>query len=174
MRRDIRKFLYIIPEGVKYRDTQDFFVRTFFIPHFKQAYRLCLNYTSGECRLPYQYKCIKRVSIQCKGFRDESVITGIMHGRKEHPVKLNPLLFFIVFIFISAPLRDFYHYSNRCYFFFHCPFISRVICLSIYGVYTIYKWLSIIWLGLGSISEGRRSEEHTSELQSQFHLVCRL
>src|SRR3989338_9248241 len=26
----------------------------------------------------------------------------------------------------------------------------------------------------GKICPGRRSEEHTSELQSQFHLVCRL
>src|SRR5438309_9265873 len=28
--------------------------------------------------------------------------------------------------------------------------------------------------GLISLEEARRSEEHTSELQSQFHLVCRL
>src|SRR5689334_23477930 len=26
----------------------------------------------------------------------------------------------------------------------------------------------------GHLVDGRRSEEHTSELQSQFHLVCRL
>src|SRR5689334_24647437 len=35
------------------------------------------------------------------------------------------------------------------------------------------------WLGQSSTRQsdsqsGRRSEEHTSELQSQFHLVCRL
>src|SRR5689334_24580112 len=29
-------------------------------------------------------------------------------------------------------------------------------------------------LGQGRRTEGDRSEEHTSELQSQFHLVCRL
>src|SRR5689334_24737390 len=29
------------------------------------------------------------------------------------------------------------------------------------------------WIGSGA-SGARRSEEHTSELQSQFHLVCRL
>src|SRR5689334_24147271 len=28
--------------------------------------------------------------------------------------------------------------------------------------------------GLARLYVGRRSEEHTSELQSQFHLVCRL
>src|SRR5689334_24428655 len=29
-------------------------------------------------------------------------------------------------------------------------------------------------VGAGAREEGARSEEHTSELQSQFHLVCRL
>src|SRR5689334_22326043 len=36
---------------------------------------------------------------------------------------------------------------------------------------------SPVWFGLGVLSKGStrsRSEEHTSELQSQFHLVCRL
>src|SRR2546422_3349812 len=28
--------------------------------------------------------------------------------------------------------------------------------------------------GLGPVGPGRRSEEHTSELQSRLHLVCRL
>src|SRR2546429_4419633 len=28
--------------------------------------------------------------------------------------------------------------------------------------------------GVGSLAHGRRSEEHTSELQSRLHLVCRL
>src|SRR5207249_9742729 len=34
-------------------------------------------------------------------------------------------------------------------------------------------WLDWIWTVIGSI-RGARSEEHTSELQSRFDLVCRL
>src|SRR5689334_23398084 len=32
----------------------------------------------------------------------------------------------------------------------------------------------LLELGVGRLGQGSRSEEHTSELQSQFHLVCRL
>src|SRR5205809_3009357 len=36
--------------------------------------------------------------------------------------------------------------------------------------------VTFVWIGLNSprISAGARSEEHTSELQSRLHLVCRL
>src|SRR3989442_8938985 len=33
---------------------------------------------------------------------------------------------------------------------------------------------AVIWKGRGSITAWARSEEHTSELQSRPHLVCRL
>src|SRR2546422_2669809 len=32
----------------------------------------------------------------------------------------------------------------------------------------------LVRLGLGDLDQGVRSEEHTSELQSRLHLVCRL
>src|SRR5699024_12848930 len=35
-------------------------------------------------------------------------------------------------------------------------------------------WQGIDWLGQKKILPGLRSEEHTSELQSRFDLVCRL
>src|SRR5689334_24292738 len=41
----------------------------------------------------------------------------------------------------------------------------------------LWLWRGTGWLLSGSVAGGeplRRSEEHTSELQSQFHLVCRL
>src|SRR2546422_4543848 len=34
--------------------------------------------------------------------------------------------------------------------------------------------LASLTLGYGALSRGERSEEHTSELQSRLHLVCRL
>src|SRR3989338_10364524 len=39
-------------------------------------------------------------------------------------------------------------------------------------VATTHDWLSPI--AIDALDHGKRSEEHTSELQSQFHLVCRL
>src|SRR5689334_23577905 len=41
------------------------------------------------------------------------------------------------------------------------------------------RWLLLAWLGITTAARvalhvETRSEEHTSELQSQFHLVCRL
>src|SRR5256884_7364159 len=35
-------------------------------------------------------------------------------------------------------------------------------------------WLAETSLNLSDIAQGERSEEHTSELQSRLHLVCRL
>src|SRR2546429_3156415 len=37
-------------------------------------------------------------------------------------------------------------------------------------------WTRAVWLlgGAGAMGTGIRSEEHTSELQSRLHLVCRL
>src|SRR5438876_9168852 len=35
-------------------------------------------------------------------------------------------------------------------------------------------WLALVWLPEASAAVQRRSEEHTSELQSPVHLVCRL
>src|SRR5689334_24323725 len=42
------------------------------------------------------------------------------------------------------------------------------------GVVGLLLTLEQVALPLGERLAGRRSEEHTSELQSQFHLVCRL
>src|SRR2546422_6860242 len=36
------------------------------------------------------------------------------------------------------------------------------------------KFMIEVAVGYNSLSEGKRSEEHTSELQSRLHLVCRL
>src|SRR6202035_1751815 len=36
------------------------------------------------------------------------------------------------------------------------------------------RYRTALWLALGSFLRDARSEEHTSELQSQFHLLCRL
>src|SRR5690625_6347049 len=43
------------------------------------------------------------------------------------------------------------------------------------NIYSIYTWLIIfVVLVLGAVGFIDRSEEHTSELQSRGHLVCRL
>src|SRR2546427_3606867 len=51
----------------------------------------------------------------------------------------------------------------------HNPFLMRIFCAT-------PRHRSPLWGGLVAIppSGGRRSEEHTSELQSQSNLVCRL
>src|SRR5689334_23648917 len=48
-------------------------------------------------------------------------------------------------------------------------FSRRVSCRENHSIWSAYTFGVAI-----STVAGRRSEEHTSELQSQFHLVCRL
>src|SRR2546422_6493873 len=59
-------------------------------------------------------------------------------------------------------------------------FLNRALnaCMFLSGLYA-EKWLSWTKPSIGSAIEGfvqlnHRSEEHTSELQSRLHLVCRL
>src|SRR5580693_10441728 len=66
--------------------------------------------------------------------------------------------------------------------FFFCPFFFLMIRLP--PISTLFPYTTLFrspWgspprrgRGPGPGGPGRRSEEHTSELQSQFHIVCRL
>src|SRR5438270_9159747 len=75
-------------------------------------------------------------------------------------------------------------------FFFHDPATTEIYPLSLHDALPIYevsahpdhdglgrdsgRLLRLPQCGGGGRSLGRRSEEHTSELQSQSNLVCRL
>src|SRR5438309_10436085 len=67
------------------------------------------------------------------------------------------------------------------FFFFNATATSEIYTLSLHDALPIFTgspaaWASMKTSGKGwrSGSASSRSEEHTSELQSQFHLVCRL
>src|SRR5689334_24323908 len=49
------------------------------------------------------------------------------------------------------------------------------VCVEVEDLEDRFNWTTIVIFGrYDEISNAPRSEEHTSELQSQFHLVCRL
>src|SRR5690554_7752856 len=60
--------------------------------------------------------------------------------------------------------------------------LFKCLFLFFMNVVELYKWLNIIYLRklivffatITGVSHNLRSEEHTSELQSRPHLVCRL
>src|SRR2546430_5659849 len=59
------------------------------------------------------------------------------------------------------------HYINPVR---HCV-VDPMHCLFL----EIAKWIvTKLWIGEGILDDAKRSEEHTSELQSQSNLVCRL
>src|SRR2546429_3032857 len=67
------------------------------------------------------------------------------------------------------------------FFFFNDTATTEIYTLSLHDALPIYRSPSASWRRLMATesSEGRmrrdsRSEEHTSELQSRLHLVCRL
>src|SRR5689334_23767240 len=57
--------------------------------------------------------------------------------------------------------------------YIHIPFCRKRCLFCYFKVYTD-KNASEIEVYLDALIKENRSEEHTSELQSQFHLVCRL
>src|SRR5579862_7066677 len=74
---------------------------------------------------------------------------------------------------------------RQVFFFFHDPATTEIYTLSLHDALPISSAAArrgaTIWSGwkrrAAPVRAGqalRRSEEHTSELQSQFHLVCRL
>src|SRR2546422_5250136 len=66
------------------------------------------------------------------------------------------------------------------FFFFNDTATTEIYTLSLHDALPIYRWGGSTpvrsWAGLRckSTSASGRSEEHTSELQSRLHLVCRL
>src|SRR6266508_6260512 len=81
-------------------------------------------------------------------------------------------LFFLFFIFF------FYFF---CFFFFSFLMIRRPPRSTLFPYTTLFRssgaplcGASDVCTGLKEFIEEKRSEEHTSELQSRGHLVCRL
>src|SRR5438309_8335232 len=65
------------------------------------------------------------------------------------------------------------------FFFFSAPAIAEIYTLSLHDALPIsvrpkMNLRLIVHLDRQGTNESERSEEHTSELQSQFQLVCRL
>src|SRR5579862_10048933 len=76
------------------------------------------------------------------------------------------MLFFIFFTF------SFYFFSF--FFFFNDTATTEIYTLSLHDALPIYRQGGRCNHGNRCCQQYARSEEHTSELQSQFHLVCRL
>src|SRR4030043_1887857 len=73
------------------------------------------------------------------------------------------------------------HTSYLCVFVFFFLMIRRPPRSTLFPYTTLFRSSSSILLRVGATRHGalislskRRSEEHTSELQSRLHLVCRL
>src|SRR5689334_25376733 len=70
------------------------------------------------------------------------------------------------------------------FFFFNDTATTEIYTLSLHDALPIYAGASAYVIksrmnsdlipAIKAVCSGKRSEEHTSELQSQFHLVCRL
>src|SRR5689334_25099726 len=80
-----------------------------------------------------------------------------------------------------------YYFLCFLFFFFNDTATTEIYTLSLHDALPIYKYARAGRLGpvarllpttaattLRKVKGEARSEEHTSELQSQFHLVCRL
>src|SRR6185436_21158989 len=93
-------------------------------------------------------------------------------------------LFFILLFFLSIVIYFFlYHLSLIVFFFFffNDTATTEIYTLSLHDAFPICPRGPGRLLGLALAhhitppsERGRRSEEHTSELQSPDHLVCRL
>src|SRR2546422_9854413 len=75
-----------------------------------------------------------------------------------------------------------HQYHNFFFFFFNDTATTEIYTLSLHDALPIssgpinaifFDWKHGSFWG-GSSNHGERSEEHTSELQSRLHLVCRL
>src|SRR5438309_11654298 len=85
-------------------------------------------------------------------------------------------MLFMYYIIYVCPLQL---YCSLFFFFFNDTATTEIYTLSLHDALPI-SWIVETYLLVvrSGILSGRaalpRSEEHTSELQSQFHLVCRL
>src|SRR6267143_7126183 len=77
-------------------------------------------------------------------------------------------MFSLFFHLISA--QTFFYF----FFFFNDTATTEIYTLSLHDALPISRWSSPTPTCWWRSTPRPRSEEHTSELQSQFHLVCRL
>src|SRR5687768_17890603 len=87
---------------------------------------------------------------------------------------------------LSDELRCYSRVNSHLSFFFHNPANTEIYTLSLHDALPIFiderhhHEPTTLWLPLRRVdvlegaARGWRSEEHTSELQSRLHLVCRL
>src|SRR2546422_9692422 len=93
-------------------------------------------------------------------------------------------LFFTMLTFLSSLLSLYYHASDLLFFFFFFLMIRRPPRSTLFPYTTLFRSpprppdhtrsAAAPRPQLGPPSAVSRSEEHTSELQSRLHLVCRL
>src|SRR6266481_1997819 len=105
----------------------------------------------------------------------------LLEKKKEQKLKLlcsgTLLRSATAFYFLFASSTSF-SFCFLFFFFFNDTATTEIYTLSLHDALPIYSG-KLAWKSAGSpwcarFLAGCRSEEHTSELQSQFHLVCRL
>src|SRR5439155_19803563 len=87
---------------------------------------------------------------------------------------------FLLFFYFFYLFFLFFFFSPFFFFFFNDPATTEIYTLSLHDALPIYSAAHVL-LGQMHLYRGHpeeaialRSEEHTSELQSRGHLVCRL
>src|SRR6516164_11796783 len=82
--------------------------------------------------------------------------------------------FYLYYYYLLADIFSFFFFS----FFFNDTATTEIYTLSLHDALPIWRTRSLsdspVSTGFQYSKRSGRSEEHTSELQSQFHLVCRL
>src|SRR5436853_7692003 len=80
------------------------------------------------------------------------------------------LFFVLVFFFIDTATTEIYTLSLHD----ALPIFATSVVAIMFGSWRAMRWPSFVDTRSGSMKSAPRSEEHTSELQSLRHLVCRL
>src|SRR5438309_3364797 len=81
-------------------------------------------------------------------------------------------------LFRSIELRGHFHQHLLIIFLMTAPRVGPEHAVSVFSLQRLISQLELgkqlVQVEVWNEQRERRSEEHTSELQSQFHLVCRL
>src|SRR3972149_1105130 len=113
MRGNVLQHFYIVPERVFQRHAEYLLVRPLLVPHLEQAHCPCIYVAARKGRFPDEYKGVERVPVSAERIGYEAVIAGVMHGREEHPVEPDDLLYRVILVLVPASLGYLYIDSDR-------------------------------------------------------------
>src|SRR5690606_39475079 len=93
-------------QRIMHRDGENLLVEPLLIAHAEHTDRSHDNEASGEGRHGDHHEHVERISVVGESAREETVVTGVIHGTVEQPVALEVTGLLVELVLVAAAARS--------------------------------------------------------------------